>query len=110
DPPSSAAQSEESNRLAKSMPDAPATEPGAADQPSSKKQKLAPADDDDDGWEAIEKPASSADDGNEEELDAEPGISDSEIVDGEKKEHMTAALHTAEMGGNPPTNMLQRDW
>ena len=37
-------------------------------------------------------------------------LTESEIVDGEKKENVAAALHTAEMGGSPPRTMLEKDW
>ena len=103
-------EAESSSRLARSMPDPPATEPREAGEPDSKKQKLASSPAADEEWESVERPDGSAENGIRHDPEITEHLAESEIVDGERKEDVTAALHTAEMGGNPPKNMLEKDW
>ena len=106
---STAAEIEESDKLAKSMPDPPGGELKEAEgQPDSKKQKMSSEADEE--WESIEKPEGSSQNGVEVSDEVVESENQKEVVDGEKKEEVAAALHTAEMGGNPPQSMLEKDW
>ena len=90
------------------MPDPPSGDPKEEGEPDSKKQKIAPSADED--WETVEKPEGSASNGVEVSEEVINQENEREVVDGEKKEEVAAALHTAEMGGSPPENMLEKDW
>lgn len=102
---------DETESLIKSMPDPPTTEPGAEDEPTAKKQKVASEDED---WEAIEKPA--AGEYNEMGSSQHGFMTQSEMSDAmresEAKEIQATAFNVAESGGGfqPPENMLSKDW
>ena len=100
----------QSEKLAKSMPDAPKDQPREEGQPDAKKQKFGLDDDEGDAeWETVEKPETEASNGIEND-NAGAEETEAKIAESEKAEEVATALHTTEMGGSPPKNMLEKDW
>ena len=111
----SAEGKEEAEKLAKDMPDPPTKEPSEQGQPASKKPKVV-AGNDEDEWETVEKTEFSATNGLEgESIDLtdktrSTSIDKDDTMTQEEMEQQAAALHTAQTGGVPPQNALERDW
>lgn len=96
-----------------SLPDAPTNEPVEYGQSDAKKPKLSAETDDE--WETVEKTELSATNGLEDQAflqkDKPRSTSiDEDVMSQETKEQQAAALHTAQTGGDPPQNALERDW
>lgn len=101
--------------VAASMPSPPTTDPSTADQPAAKKAKLSPidqvTDDDDQEWEQITHPEHTDVNGYPPEEEPQRSTSvDEDVMSQEKKEEQAAALHTAQVGGDPPRSELEKDW
>ena len=101
--------------VAASMPSPPTTDPSTADQPAAKKAKLGPQaqvpGEDDDEWEQVKYPEHADVNGYPPEEEPQRSTSmDEDVMSGERKEMQTAALHTAQVGGDPPRSELEKDW
>ena len=93
------------------MPSPPTVPPTSLTLPPSKKQKLS----EDSDWEAVYATSESATNGVEDNIEVETGRLRStsiheDVMTQEKKEEQNAALHLAQMGGDPPQSMLEKDW
>ena len=106
------------------MPDPPTNEPTEEGQRPNKMQKMTQtasagagtSDSGDTGtsdaeWETVEKTKYSDVNGYVDVVDERRSTSiDEDAMTQEEKEQHTNALHTAQLGGDPPQNALERDW
>ena len=108
--PEEQAKQQHEEQLVAAMPDPPSSEPLEEGQPEAKKIKV--AEDDDEEWETLEKPESSAINGQDllEEPDAEVATIEEKTKAVETAEDQEKALHTAEAGGGLPQSALLKDW
>ena len=119
------ADEREEDALIKSMPDPPTGEPADANAPPAKVPKLesasnpkptpggsmAPSTKIGDDWVAVSPPPYEDTNGYGDMIDdrRSTSIGDDAMTQEQKEQH-NAALHTAQLGGDPPRNWLERDW
>ena len=108
--PTEQAKQQHEEELVAAIPDPPTSEPLEEGQPGAKKLKI--AEDDDEEWETLEKPESSAINGQDllEEPEAEVATIEEKTKAVEPAEDQENALHTAEAGGGLSQNALLKDW
>ena len=108
--PEEQAKQQHEDELVAAMPDPPTSEPLEEGQPGAKKIKV--AEDDDEEWETLEKPESSAINGQDllEEPEVKVATMEEKTKAGETAEDQEKALHTAEAGGGLPQSALLKDW